>query len=196
MTSGGGYLFGYTIGSAPCTIGGASVSIVTLTPLTGSPWSAGKSPSAVVQDPGGSYAYVTDAGSNNVLGYSTSGGTASPIGTFASGNAPSAIVIDQTGKLAYVANSLDSTISGYTVSSDGTLQANSTFPSDTQPVAIGIDPASNKYLYTANFLANTVSGYQINSSTGALLNSQFSPYTANANPTAVAAIPHGSVATK
>jgi len=66
-----------------------------------------------------------------------------------------------------------------------------TFATDTQPVAIGIDPALNQYLYTVNFLANTVSGFQLNSTTGSLSNSQNSPFAANANPTAVVAIPHG-----
>ena len=50
----------------------------------------------------------------------------------------------------------------------------------------------NQYLFTANFLGNTVSGFQLNATDGTLLNSQNSPYTANANPTAVAAIPHGT----
>ena len=154
------------------------------------------SPSAIVTDPAGSYLYVTDAGRNNVLGFTLSSAALTPIAgsPFAAGNEPSAITIDKTGKLAYVANSLDSTITAYTVTAGGALQANATYASDTQPVAIGIDPALNQYLFTANFLANTVSGYQINSTTGALVNSQNSPYAANANPTAVAAIPHGAVA--
>jgi 6-phosphogluconolactonase len=46
-------------------------------------------------------------------------------------------------------------------------------------------------VFTANFLGNTVSGFQLSASSGNLLNSQFSPYGSNANPTAVAAIPHG-----
>jgi 6-phosphogluconolactonase len=50
----------------------------------------------------------------------------------------------------------------------------------------------NQYVYTANFLGNNVSGFQLNQSTGSLLNSQFSPSASNANPTAVAAITHGS----
>jgi DNA-binding beta-propeller fold protein YncE len=195
-TSGAGYLFGYTIGNASCTIGGGGVSIVTLTPLAGSPWIAGVSPSAVVQDPSGSHVYVTDAGGNNVLGFAISGGTLTRLADTPAGNAPSSIVIDKTGTLAYVANSLDSTITGFKISAGGALHAPATFAADTQPVAIGIDPGLNQYLFTANFLANTVSGFQIDSTTGALVNSQFSPYTANANPTAVAAIPHGSAVSK
>jgi len=94
-----------------------------------------------------------------------------------------------------VANATDSTISGYTITS-GALKPIATFATDTQPVAIGIDPALNQYVYTANFLSNTVSGFRIDANTGALVSSQFSPSKANANPTAVAAIPHGSVAKK
>jgi hypothetical protein len=61
-----------------------------------------------------------------------------------------------------------------------------------QPVAIGIDPSLNQYVYTANFLGNTVSGFELSATDGSLLNSQDSPSAANAQPTAVAAIPHGS----
>jgi hypothetical protein len=63
-----------------------------------------------------------------------------------------------------------------------------------QPVAIGIDPSTNHFLYTANFLGTTVngtvSGFELSSTAGTLINSQNSPYNANALPTAVAAIPH------
>jgi DNA-binding beta-propeller fold protein YncE len=184
-TANTGYVFGFAVGSS------------SLTPLNGGvPTPAGAHPSAIAADPAGSHLYVTDEATNNVHGFTISGGALAPIAgsPFATGNTPSAIVIDKTGKLAYVANSSDSNISGYTLSASGALTASGTFPSDTQPVAIGIDPAMNQYVFTANFLANTVSGYQINASTGALLNSQFSPYKANANPTAVAAVPHGAVA--
>ncbi len=51
----------------------------------------------------------------------------------------------------------------------------------------------NKYIFTANFLGNNVSGFALNID-GSLFNTQFSPFSANANPTAVAAIPHnGSI---
>ena len=59
-------------------------------------------------------------------------------------------------------------------------------------MAIGIDPSLNQYLYTANFLGNTVSGFELSATDGTLLISQGSPFNANAQPTAVAAIPHGS----
>jgi 6-phosphogluconolactonase (cycloisomerase 2 family) len=182
-----GYVFGFT------------VSGTSLTPTNGGvPIPAGLHPSAIAIDPTGAYLYVTDAASNNVLGFTVTGSSLAPIAgsPFAAGNAPAAIVIDQTGTLAYVANSLDSNITGYKISAGGVLKSVGIFASDTQPVAIGIDSGLNQYLFTANFLANTVSGYRIDSTTGSLVNSQFSPSAANANPTAVAAIPHGSAVKK
>jgi 6-phosphogluconolactonase (cycloisomerase 2 family) len=100
------------------------------------------------------------------------------------------VVVNATGRYVFVANSLDSNLSVYS-SSGGVLSSLGTYTTGTQPVAIGIDPSLNEYLYTANFLGNSVTGFRVNASTGALLNSQESPYGANANPTAVAAIPHG-----
>jgi hypothetical protein len=62
-------------------------------------------------------------------------------------------------------------------------------------VAIGIDPSTSHFLYTANFLGSgingTISGFELDPTAGTLVNSENSPYNANAQPTAVAAIPHG-----
>jgi 6-phosphogluconolactonase (cycloisomerase 2 family) len=175
-----------------------AVSGTSLTPLNnGVPTPAGIRPSAITVDPTGTYLYVTDITGDNVLAYTTANGTLAALSgsPFATGNQPAAIVIDANSKFAYVANSVDSTITGYAISG-GALQRIATFATDTQPVAIGIDPGLNEYLYTANFLGNTVSGFRIDGNTGTLVNSQFSPSKANANPTAVAAIPHGSAAKK
>ena len=92
-----------------------------------------------------------------------------------------------------MANAQDSNITGYSIE-NGSLTRIASYPVGTQPIAIGIDPAMNQFLYTANFLGNSVTGFEINAMDGTLLDSQFSPYQANANPTAVAAIPHGAVA--
>lgn len=182
-TSNAGYIFGFAIGAG------------SLTPFSGVPTSAGIHPSALAIDPTGSNLYVTDMTGNSVLGYSISGSSLTPLSgsPFPAGNKPSSIAIDAKGNFAYVANSLDSNVTGYSISG-GVLTRIASYAADTQPVAIGIDPALNQYVFTANFLANTVSGFQINTTNGTLLNSQFSPFASNANPTAVAAIPHGAVA--
>ncbi|MDE3199316.1 MAG: beta-propeller fold lactonase family protein [Acidobacteriota bacterium] len=176
-----GYIFGFTIGSDG-----------TLTPMNGGiPFAAGQHPSALAVDTSGSFLYATDYDNRAVLSYAigNSGQLTAVSGSpFATGAGPQAIAVDATGKFAYVANSQDSNITAYSLSS-GTLTSLGTFATGLRPVAIGIDPSMNQYLYTANFLGSNVSGFQIQAD-GTLFNSQNSPYTANPQITAVAAITH------
>jgi len=175
-----GYLFGFSVAS-----GGV------LTPLAGSPFAAGTQPSAIASDAAGKYVYVTDAAKGYVLGYSVASGLPTPLAAspFPAGNAPSAIVVDPSFAFAYVTNSTDSTVTAYSVSS-GALTRLGSYPVGVQPVAIGIDPSTNHFLYTANFLGNNVTGFELSQNAGTLLDSQGSPFAANNQPTAVAAIPH------
>jgi 6-phosphogluconolactonase (cycloisomerase 2 family) len=182
-----GYVFGFSAGS-----GGA------LTSLNGGvPFMAGTHPSAIVGDPSSSYVYVTDIANGNVLGYSVQSGTLAALASspFPAGDQPSAIVIDPTYPFAYVTNSADSSITSYSTS-NGALTRLGTSATGLQPVAIGIDPSTNHFLYTANYLGSgingSITGFELNPTTGSLLVSQNSPYQADALPTAVAAIPHGS----
>jgi 6-phosphogluconolactonase len=179
-TTGVGYVFGFA------SAGGA------LTPLNGGvPVPAGIHPSAITSDPAGANLYVTDSASGNILGFSVNSGTLTPLSgsPFPAGGAPSSIAIDATGKFAVVANAQDANVTTYSIAG-GALTRVGTFATGLQPVAIGIDPSMNQYIYTANFLGNTVSGFRLDTTSGSLLNTQFSPFTSNAQPTAVAAIPH------
>jgi len=177
-----GYVFGFTVGS-----GGV------LSPVAGSPFVAGVQPSAIASDSTGKYVYVTDFVRGNVLGFSvTSGVLASLSGSpYPAGNQPSAIVVDPAYGYAYVANSLDATITAYSINS-GILTRIGGYTTGLQPVAIGIDPSAHHFLYAANFLDSTVSGFELSTTAGTLLQAQNSPFASNAQPTAVAAIPHGS----
>jgi 6-phosphogluconolactonase (cycloisomerase 2 family) len=176
-----GYVFGFSVGT-----GGA------LTPLNGGvPFAAGVHPSAIVSDSTGAFVYVTDYTSSVILSYKVSSGSLIASSVSATGNQPSALAIDSTGKYLYVTNAGDSNVTAYSVSS-GALSRLGIYATGLQPVAIGIDPSSNHYVYTANYLGSNVTGFQLNASTGALLNTQNSPYSSNALPTAIAAIPHGS----
>ncbi len=189
-TANTGYLFAYSVGSLTCSSTDTYSSVPTLTPLPGSPFSAGVHPSAVTADASAAYVYVTDLSSASVLSYSVASSGLAPVSgsPFPTGNQPTAIALDSTGKLAVIANSQDSNVTSYTIT-NGTLTLIGSYTSGLQPVAIGIDPNMNQYVYVANFLGSNVSGFQLNS-TGSLLNTQNSPFTSNANPTAVAAIPH------
>jgi 6-phosphogluconolactonase len=180
-----GYIFGFSVGP-----GGV------LTPLSGSPFAAGRQPSAIASDASNSYVYATDYANGEVLGYAVNSGNLVPMTTgtggtneFPAGNQPSAIVVNPNYPFVYVANSLDSTVTAYSVS-NGALTRIGSYATGTAPVAIGIDPSTSHFLYTANFLGNNVSGFELSTSKGTLLQSQFSPSGANDQPTAVAAIPH------
>jgi len=178
-----GYVFGFSIGSS-----GA------LTPLNGGvPFTAGVHPSAIASDSSSAYVYVTDNASGNVSGFTFASGLLTPLSgsPFPAGNQPTAIVVDTAYPYAYVANGLDGTVSAYSISS-GALTRIGTYSAGIQPVAIGIDPSTNHFVFTANFLGNNVSDFELSATSGTLTNAQHSPYTSNAQPTAVAAVPHGS----
>jgi hypothetical protein len=74
--------------------------------------------------------------------------------------------------------------------SNGVLTQVATYASGLQPVAIGVDPSKSSFIFTANFLGSNVSNWEQSTSDGTLLVSQGSPFSANTNPTAVAAVPH------
>jgi len=184
-----GYVFAFSIGS-----GG------TLTAVKGSPFviaaggssGAGVQPSVIAGDANG-YLYVADFLGGRVFGYAAGNGalTALSGSPFAAGNQPSSIALDSTGGYAYVANSLDNTITAYTVSA-GRLSTFGTFATSTQPVAVLVDPNTDHYVYAANYLAASVSGYQLmpGGGTPTLVVTQNTPYTVDAQSTALAAIPH------
>jgi DNA-binding beta-propeller fold protein YncE len=175
-----------------------------LSAVSGSPVAAGAFPSAIAANTAGSYLYVTDFASGNVLGFAINGGSLTAVNgsPFPAGNQPSAIVVDPDYPFAYVANSMDNTITAFSISNGiltwiGSKTAGGgTYSTGPQPVAIGIDPSTNHYLYTANFLGGNMSSFELSPTDGTLINSQFSPYASNAQPTAIAAIPHGSSTSK
>jgi 6-phosphogluconolactonase (cycloisomerase 2 family) len=202
------YLFGYSIGSSGALtplnggapLGGAGTPFATGTCATAyvnAPFVVGTCPAAIASDPSSTYVYVTDSANGKVRGYSVASATGllSPLGgsPFPAGNQPSAITIDPAYAYVYVTNSLDSTVTAYSMNS-GALTSVGTYAAGLQPVAVGIDPSTHHFLYTVNFLGNTVSGtvsgFELSPTDGTLVNSQNSPYTANALPTAVAAISH------
>jgi 6-phosphogluconolactonase (cycloisomerase 2 family) len=190
VTPNAGYVFGFSIGSS-----GA------LTPLNGGvPFAAGVYPSAVASatETSGAYVYVTDSTKGDVLGYSFASGVLTPLAgnPYPAGNLPAAIVADPAYPYVYVANSTDGNVVAYSISSSGVLARIGAYAAGIQPVAMGIDPSTNHFLFTANFtpggVNGTVSGFELSATAGTLIDAQKSPYPSNAQPTAVAAVPHGS----
>ncbi|MGA3263553.1 MAG: beta-propeller fold lactonase family protein [Terracidiphilus sp.] len=210
--SGASYIFGFSVASGvPAALnggvplGGAGTPFATGTCISAylnAPYVVGTCPSAMASatdsTTNNQYLYVTDEANGKVLGYSVDSGTGllTPLAgnPFPAGDQPSALVVDPSYPFLYVANALDSTITAYSMGSGGALTTIATYATGLQPVAIGIDPSTEHFLFTANYLGNTVSGtisgYELSPTAGTLVNSQGSPFVSNAQPTAVAAIPH------
>jgi 6-phosphogluconolactonase (cycloisomerase 2 family) len=210
-TSSANYLFGFSIasggalaplnGGAPLTgaplVGKPFATGTCLSAYLNAPYVVGTCPSAIASDSTGGYVYVTDSANGKVHAYAVaSSGLLTELGAYPTGNQPSAIVAEP--QYLYVTNSQDATVTAYSISSGvltplGSAAAGGgTYTTGTQPVAIGIDPSTNHFLYTVNYLGGNVSGFVLSTTTGTLINAQNSPFTANAQPTAFAAIPHGS----
>jgi len=190
-----GWIFGFAIGS-----GGA------LTASSGSPYEAGVKPSAVTSDPTDRFVYVTDFASNQLIGYGIHAGSVLSFlinGPFRTGNEPEAVAIDPRGKFMYVANALDSSVSAYVIDlATGTPSAavnptgSSINSTDTQPLALAIDPALGRFVYTANFIGDSVSGFRLDPNAGNLSPAQATPYPSDAKPTAIVIVPHGNHSTQ
>jgi 6-phosphogluconolactonase len=190
-----GWLFGYAVGS-----GGA------LTAVSNSPYQAGVKPSALASDPTNRFVYVTDFASNELIGYTVQANDSLNFlvnGPFKTGNEPTSMTIDPRGLYIYLTNSLDSSVSGYSISlptgtPSGVVGSTSSAGNgtDTEPVAIIVDPSLGRYVYTANYLGNSVSGFRLDPNSGSLQATQATPYPTGANPTALAAVPHGNHATQ
>lgn len=171
-----------------------------LTPV--GPFQAGVKPSALAVDPAGRFVYVTDYASNQMIGYGITGDSTLNFlisGPFRTGAEPSAVSIDPRGKYIYVSNALDSTVTGYEItlatgvpSQVVNVTGSQSNDSDTQPIAIAVDPALGRFVYTANFLGNSVSGFRLNPDTGSLNTTQATPYPTESKPRAVVMVPHGN----
>ncbi|HEY2467964.1 MAG TPA: beta-propeller fold lactonase family protein [Terracidiphilus sp.] len=187
-----GWVFGFATGS-----GGA------LTPTPASPYNAGVKPSGVTADPTNRFVYVTDFASNQLIGYGIYTGFQLNFllnGPYKSGAEPSALAIDPRGKFIYVSDALDSTVTAYVIdlpsgtpSTAVNTTGSQTNVTDTQPLAVAIDPALGRFVYTANYLGNSVSGFQLDPIAGTLKQTHATPYPLHGNkPTALLLVPHGN----
>ncbi len=189
-TANPGWVFGFATGS-----GGV------LTATAASPYQAGVKPSALTADPTNRFVYVTDFASNELIGYtiqSTGALNFMVNGPFKTGNEPVALTVEPRGLYIYVVDSLQNSVTSYSiVQATGAASATSSTngpanPTDTEPVALVVDPALGRYIFTANYLGNSVSGFKLDPDSGSLTPNQASPYVTGQNPTAIAAVPHGN----
>src|SRR6202012_180366 len=110
VDQGGRFLYVTNQHSQDEVVAGFSIDSETgkLTPVPGSPFSAGAGPSSIAVDPSGKFAYVSNSGSNNVSAFKIdkNSGRLSPVSgsPFAAGSSPSFVAVDPSGLFVYVTN--------------------------------------------------------------------------------------------
>lgn len=169
-------------------------------------YQAGVEPSAVTTDPTFRFVYVTDLASDQLIGYSITNDyklTALLSDPFTTGVQPTAITMDPRGKFIYVANGEGNTVSAYTIDSATGIptaavstSGSSSNATDSNPVAILVDPALGRFVITANYLGNTLSSLHLDATAGTLTPGQGTPFTTGYAPTAIIMAPHGNHATQ
>ena len=191
-----------TAAGAGCNAGQGGVVALTvatggaLTPVTGSPYCAGVTPSAIASHPIGNYLYVTDSAQNEIIGYHVNGdGSLIPFtnGPISTGTFPDSITVEPRGLYLYVANRFGQTIQSYSIASGtGIPSSTGTYGTDTYPQCIIVEPALARFVYTADFEGIGSTGYQLNPNTGMLTGTENSPYPGTGLSTCIAATSHGN----
>jgi DNA-binding beta-propeller fold protein YncE len=189
-TTAQGYVFGFSFSFDTSTSPINATATETLT-------AAGTLPGAITSSPNSSTVFVADGvnlanapGGNNIFVYTVNpNGSLSLSAAYPAGNTPSAIAIDPAGSYFYVANAVDSNISAFSVSGT-TLSSLGNYAAGQYPDAILVEPRMGQYIYVANYLGSNVSGFALNTANNTLVNSVNTPFKSDAQPTALAGIPH------
>ncbi len=146
-----------------------------LSPVAGSPFSAGDGPHSVAVDPTGMYAYVANFNSIGPVGVSKYAinavtGVLGSREDFDAGTNPRAVAVDPSGRYVYVANFSSGNVSGYTINATtGVLTpiAGSPFGAAAGSISVAVDP-TGQYVYVVNENFNSISQYTINTTNGVL----------------------------
>jgi 6-phosphogluconolactonase (cycloisomerase 2 family) len=156
-----------------------------LTPVPGSPFAAGTTPTWIAFTPNGNFAYVSNSGEDTISAYSVdSTGALHPLptATYPTNAHPADLTIDTSGTHLYAPVSVGTSagaIDVYSIGSDGSLtqvQYGSTAPvTGVGPVFLDIDPAY-PFAYIADRAGAEVYGYSIDPNTGALTPVAGSPF--------------------
>ena len=174
-----------------------------LTPLPGSPYSAGSTPTGIAIDPTNRFVYATDSVQNQLIAYMIQpSGNLYPLpnGPFQTGTFPVSVVVDPRGLYIYVSNYNASSISEYSLTqSTGAPSQGASAVYGTKaptPTCIVVEPSLGRYVYATDFTGSYITAGELNPHTGELTGVQDSPFPANGNPTCAAAVPHGNHATQ
>lgn len=166
-----------------------------LSPILGSPYPTGISPSAICLHPSGKFAYVSNAGENTISLFKvgSTGALTEVTPRTPTGEQPSDLVVDPGGNFLFAVNSKFSMVTVYSINaSSGVLQATTGSPyqsSGFTPIRAAI-PSGGKFLYVANSNSASISGFSFDSS-GALSPVPHSPITVGHQPNWIATDPAG-----
>lgn len=202
-TTGSVVTFSHATGSAALTlVTPTNSTVVSPADSTIIGTAAGVTPSALITDPTGRFLYVTDATSNQLIGY-TLGPSGLPSaminGPFATGSYPSNVTVDPRGKYMYVTNYNGGTVSAYFIdqATGNPTSANAgTGATGPNPTCVTIEPALGIYLFVTNNADQTISALQLSPNNGTLKNVQNTPFLASALPTCLVAVGNGAHATQ
>lgn len=191
-----------TPGTCPSdgTVSGFAIgSTGTLTPVPGSPFAAGTTPTGIAIDPTNRFVYTTDTLQNDVIVFDIeTAGTLAPLpsGPVSTGAFPVGVTVDPRGRYLYVSNYNDSTLSEFSIqqgSGQPSGLASGTFKTvGTAPTCMVVDPALGHFLYTSDYQGSYITAANLNPDSGVLTGVQASPFPANGFPTCITAIPHGN----
>jgi 6-phosphogluconolactonase (cycloisomerase 2 family) len=167
-----------------------------LAPVTGSPYCAGVTPSAIAVHPLGIFLYVTDSAQNQIIGYDVqnNGSLLSFVGgPVATGTFPDGITVDPRGLYMYVVNRFAPSIQSYSIAAgSGIPSSTGTLSTDAFPQCVIVEPALARFVYTADFEGIGTTGFQLNPNTGILTGTENSPYPGSGQATCIAAVSHGN----
>lgn len=159
-----------------------------LTPVTGSPFSAGNKPVAIAAT--SSAVFVANQADGTIAEYSfdQKTGALTLSGTTPVGTNTTALAADSGGKNLFVADGTANTVTTFSISGSS-LSGGSPTTVGTTPLNLFIDK-SGSHLYVANSGSNNISGFSIGS--GSLTALSGSPYTAGTAPSFITATTSGS----
>jgi 6-phosphogluconolactonase (cycloisomerase 2 family) len=172
--------FAFVTNSGAGTVSAFAVSASgSLSPISGSPFTAGAGAEFMALDKVHNFLFVANQGANNLSAFSVNTGTgmlmAAPGSPFATGATPLGVAVDPMGRFVFVGNQNSNSVSVFSINgTNGALTQvpGSPFTSVTNPFSLTVNPAG-ALLFVSNFngsagTGNAVSTFLIDSATGAL----------------------------
>jgi DNA-binding beta-propeller fold protein YncE len=145
--------FAYVANSGDGNVSAYTINATTgaLTPVSGSPFAAGRLPYSVAVSASGPFAYVVNEGDGSVSAYTidTTTGALSPVSgsPFSAGNGPYSVTVSSNGQFAYIALAGSANVAAYTI--NATTGALTPVPGS--PFAAGTFPRSVAVTFSMQF---------------------------------------------